>query len=64
MKLNRIKIVLVEKGLSQKWLAEQLGKSFATVNAYCSNRQQPTLLMLEKISKILDVSIKDLINEK
>lgn len=28
MKLNRIKTVLVEKDLSQKWLAEQLGKSF------------------------------------
>lgn len=27
MKLNRIKTVLVEKDLSQKWLAEQLGKS-------------------------------------
>ena len=33
MKLNRIKIVLVEKGFSQKWLAEQLGKSFSTTNA-------------------------------
>ncbi|MCI6894357.1 MAG: helix-turn-helix transcriptional regulator, partial [Bacteroidales bacterium] len=41
MKLNRIKTVLVEKDLSQKWLAEQLGKSFSTINAYCCNRQQP-----------------------
>ena len=43
MKLNRIKLVLVEKDRSQTWLAEQIGKSFSTVNAYCSNRQQPTL---------------------
>lgn len=26
MKLNRIKAVLVDKDLSQKWLSEQIGK--------------------------------------
>ena len=51
MKLNRIKTVLVEKDLSQKWLAEQLGKSFSTTNAYCCNRQQPNLDTLYKIAK-------------
>ena len=40
MKLNRIKSVLVERDKSQQWLAEQIGKSFSTVNAYCCNRQQ------------------------
>ena len=34
MKLNRIKAVLAEKGISQTWLAKQLGKSFSMVNAY------------------------------
>lgn len=63
MKLNRIKIVLVEKGLSQKWLAEQLGKSFSTTNAYCCNRQQPNLETLYKISQLLSVEMKDLIVE-
>lgn len=43
MKLNRIKAVLVEQDKSQKWLAEQLGKSFSTTNTYCCNRQQPNL---------------------
>ena len=43
MKLNRIKAVLVEQDKSQKWLAEQLGKSFSTTNAYCCNRQQHNL---------------------
>ena len=52
MKLNRIKTVLVEKDLSQKWLAEQLGKSFSTTNAYCCNRQQPNLDTLYKIAKL------------
>ena len=63
MKLNRIKTVLVEKDLSQKWLAEQLGKSFSTTNAYCCNRQQPNLDTLYKIAKLLSVELKDLIVE-
>lgn len=64
MKLNRIKTVLVEKDLSQKWLAEQLGKSFSTTNAYCCNRQQPNLDTLYKIAKLLSVELKDLIVDK
>lgn len=64
MKLNRIKLVLVEKDCSQTWLAEQIGKSFSTVNAYCSNRQQPTLEVLNKIAQVLSVSISDLIVDK
>ena len=64
MKLNRIKTVLVEKDLSLKWLAEQLGKSFSTTNAYCCNRQQPNLDTLYKIAKLLSVELKDLIVDK
>lgn len=64
MKLNRIKTVLVEKDLSQKWLAEQLGKSFSTTNAYCCNRQQPNLDTLYKLAKLLSVELKDLIVDK
>lgn len=62
-RLNRIKVVLVEKGVSQTELAEDLGKSFSTVNAYCSNRQQPSLELLFQIADYLKVSIKDLIVE-
>jgi putative transcriptional regulator len=59
--MNRIKEVLEEKGIKQIWLAERLGKSFNTVNAYAQNRQQPRLEVLNEISNILDVDIKDLI---
>ncbi len=59
--MNRIKEVLEEKGIKQKWLAEKLGKSYNIVNGYVQNRQQPRLETLDKISKILDVDIKDLI---
>lgn len=64
MKLNRIKVVLVEKGVSQTQLAKELGKSFSTVNGYCSNRKQPTLELLSKMADYLSVNIKDLIVDK
>ena len=61
MKLNRIKAVLADKDMSQTELAKQIEKSFSTVNAYCCNRQQPTLEILSKIACILNVSIEDLL---
>lgn len=60
-KLNRIKVALVEKGISQTDLAEKIGKSFSTVNAYCANRQQPSLEVLAQIADCLSVCMKDLI---
>ena len=59
--INRIKAVLVDKDLSQKWLSEQIGKSFSTTNAYCCNRQQPNLETLYKTAQLLSVELKDLI---
>ena len=59
--MNRIKIVLEEKGISQTWLADKLGKSFNTVNGYVQNRQQPRLETLNEIAKILEVDIKELL---
>ncbi|GAK90930.1 hypothetical protein JCM19297_229 [Nonlabens ulvanivorans] len=59
--MNRIKKVLEEKGIKQVWLADRLGKSFNTVNGYVQNRAQPSLEVLYKIAKILDVDPKDLL---
>lgn len=64
MKLNRIKDVLAEKGISQTWLAKQLDKSFSMVNAYACNRIQPNLETLQQIAEILQVDLKDLITDK
>jgi transcriptional regulator with XRE-family HTH domain len=62
--MNRIKEVLEEKGIKQTWLAENLGKSYNMVNGYVQNRQQPRLEILFEIAKILDVEVKDLIQEE
>jgi transcriptional regulator with XRE-family HTH domain len=59
--MNRIKEVLDKKGIKQKWLAEQLGKSFNMVNAYAHNRRQPPMEVLYKIAELLDVDVKDLL---
>ena len=64
MKLNRIKAVLLEKGISQTWLAKQLDKSFSMVNVYACNRIQPNLDILQQIAEILQVDLKDLVTDK
>jgi len=61
--MNRIKEVLEDKGIKQTWLAERLGKSYNVVNGYVQNRQQPRLEVLYEIARILDVEVKELLNE-
>ena len=63
VKINRLKVVLVEKEKSGKWLADQLGKSTCTVSTWCSNTTQPDLQTLDKIAKLLDVNVKELLND-
>ena len=59
--LNRIKVVLVEKNKTGKWLAEQLGKSTCTISNWCQNTIQPDINTLDKIAKLLDVEIRELL---
>ena len=59
--LNRVKVVLVEKHLTSKWLAEQLGKSTCTVSKWCSQKSQPDLQTIDQIASLLGVKRSDLI---
>ena len=59
--INRIKVVLVEKKKTNKWLADQIGKDQATVSKWCTNTTQPTLETLVEIAKILEVDIRELL---
>ena len=61
VKINRIKVVLVEKEKSGKWLADQLGKSTCTVSKWCSNTTQPDLQTLARIAQLLKVDTRDLL---
>ena len=64
IKLNRIRAVLEDKGISQTWLAKKLGRSFSTVNAYVCNRTQPNLTTLLEIAQLLSVDMKELITDE
>ena len=59
--INRLKIVLVEKKRTGKWLAEQLGKNPSTISKWCSNVAQPDLTTLVKIATLLEVGVQDLV---
>ena len=55
--LNRLKVVLVEKKRTNKWLAEQLGKDQGTVSKWCTNTCQPDLKTLVRIAQLLEVDM-------
>lgn len=60
-KINRIKVMLVDKGKTNRWLATQLGKDPATVSKWCTNSAQPTLETMMQIAKLLNVEMNDLV---
>lgn len=55
---NRVKVVLVEKQRTNRWLAEQLRKTENMVSRWCTNKLQPSLENLYGIAEIFDA--KDL----
>lgn len=61
IKINRIKIVLVEKDMSQKELAEKVGMMPNSITRICNNESQPPLLKLREIALALDVDIRELL---
>lgn len=61
MKYNRIKEVLREKGISQKWIAEKMGKHPITISKWSTNEDQPHLSTIFELADILKVSSIELI---
>ena len=59
--LNRLKVVLAEKKITNKWLAEQLGKDQGTVSKWCTNTCQRDLANLMKIAELLNVDLHELV---
>ena len=62
--INRLKLLLVEKKKTSKWLSEQPGITPSTVSKWCTNTSQPDMETLAKISKLLDVGVEDLYNKQ
>lgn len=59
--LNQIKIVLVKKKRTNRWLSEQLKVNPTTVSKWCTNTTQPDLYTLKKIADLLEVKVRDLL---
>ena len=58
---NKLKVLLVERNRTSKWLAETLKMNPATISRWCSNKTQPSLDRLSEIAKVFDVDIRDLL---
>lgn len=60
--INRLKAVLADANKTNKWLAENLGKSETTISRWCTNEVQPSLETMAKIAQLLNIDIKELLN--
>ena len=61
--MNRIKVTLVEKQKTNRWLAEQMGKSENTISRWCSNKSQ-SIAQLQEIAILLDVDVRVLLKSQ
>ena len=62
--MNRIKVTLVEKQKTNRWLAEQMGKSENAISRWCSNKSQPSIAQLQEIAILLDVDVRVLLKSQ
>ena len=61
--INRIKVMMAERMISNKELGKLLGKDPATVSKWVTNTSQPTLENLIEIAKVLKCEIGDLVRK-
>lgn len=60
--LNRIRVVLAELNVKNKWLAEKLNKNQSTISLWCNNARQPSLETLKEIAEVLEVDVRTFLN--
>lgn len=58
---NRIRVVLADKQITNRWLAEQMGVTDMTVSRWKTNKIQPSMAQFLEIARLLQVDIKDLL---
>ena len=62
--LNRIKVMLAERMVTNKELAEMLGKDPATISKWVTNTTQPSLENLIDIARCLKCDIGELVRKE
>lgn len=60
---NRIRVVLAEQRLTNRWLADKMGVTEITVSRWVTNKIQPSMAQFIEISKLLKVDLKELIEK-
>lgn len=63
-KKTKLKIVLFERGIKHRWLAEQAGIKEQTISDIVNGKRRPTLDNALKIAKALGVSVEELFGEE
>ena len=58
---NRIRVILADRQVTNRTLADMLGVSPMTVSRWVTNRYQPSMSQFVEISKMLNVDIRELI---
>lgn len=58
---NRIRVVLADKQITNRWLAEQMGVTDMTVSRWKTNKIQPSMAQFVEIARLLQVDIKELL---
>lgn len=58
---NRIRVVLADKQITNRWLAEKMGVTEMTVSRWKTNKVQPSMPQFLEIARLLQVDIKDLL---
>ena len=60
MKDNKIKILIVTNGYTQRWVAEQVGVSNTTLSLWAKNKAQPNASSLMKLMSVLNCTPEDI----
>lgn len=63
-KVNRLRVILNERNLTNSWLARQLDVNPTTVSKWCTNSSQPDILTFLKIASLLHLDVSTLYDEK
>ncbi|WP_270536577.1 helix-turn-helix transcriptional regulator [Prevotella denticola] len=58
---NRLRVIMAEKNITNRWLASQLEVSEMTVSRWSTNKMQPSVAQLINIAKLLEVTLEDLV---
>lgn len=61
-KLNRIGVVLAERGIKSQFIADKLKVTKASVSGWVTNSHQPSLEILYQIATLINIDVTLLLN--